>query len=76
MATIGGDESKQHVGEAARQIVESLRTVVTGSPFVSLRTLFFLAVISAVASLAPFPWSTVGVVLCGVLAFELGRGKR
>lgn len=55
--------------------LEVVRNALTGSPFVSLRTLGLLMVAAACVSTAPFPASLIGVVACAWLGFDLGRKK-
>ena len=75
MATTSGDENegRMHVGEAARELVENMRVVVTGSAFVSLRSLLLLITAGVCMSVAPFPAATIGFAAICLLAFEWGR---
>jgi hypothetical protein len=64
------------VGEAARDLIESTRVAVTGSAFVPLRIVTLLAIVAAVVTIAPFPFSVVGIVAWLLIALHLGRTMR
>lgn len=77
MATIPETQTDKHshVGEQARQLVDTLRVNVAGSPMASLRVLVLLVVASVALSFAPQPWAAVGVGAMTVISLEWGRKK-
>lgn len=77
MATTPENEtdSRTHVGEQARQIVESMRVAVTGSPFVSFRLIGLLLLVAGCLAFAPFPFDVVGIIALTLVVFEVGRRK-
>lgn len=78
MATTTDNDStrhRQHFGEDARRIAESLRVTTTGSPLVPLRTLVLLGVAGACVSVAVFPANLIGVVVLVLIAFDAGRRR-
>lgn len=77
MATTTGDETtgRTHVGEAAREALESLRVAVTGSPFVSLRSVLLLMVAAAFVTLGDQPFAALGAASMVWIAYDFGRKK-
>ncbi len=73
MATTPEDEtdSRQHVGDAARAIVERVRVTVTANPTVTLYTVALLLVLAGVAATAAFPFDVVGIVTLVLLTVSL-----
>lgn len=78
MATTPADSTtgRTHIGEEARQIVESMRNTVAGGVTISLRYVVLLMVAAGCMSFAPQPFALVGMVAIALLAFDNGGRRR
>ena len=69
-------KGRMHVGEDARQFIETARTTVTGSPFVSVRTLVLLSLVAVGVLYAPMPYALIAGIALILLTFDIGRARR
>ncbi len=65
-------EGRTHVGEQARQIVESTRKAVAGSRDARAIWPLVLGALAAVDVVAPWPANVIGVVVVVWMAYVLG----
>ena len=65
-------EGRTHIGEEARQIVESVRVRVAGSRDAKAAWPIVLGILAAVMVVAPWPANIIGVALLVELAYMLG----
>jgi hypothetical protein len=79
MATTPEEEfyERSHVGDQAKEIVESMRQTVAGGRDYSAIPVILLAVVAAALSAVPDPFIRgAGVGLCVYLAFLIARRMR
>lgn len=66
-------EGRTHVGEQARQIVETARITVAGKRDASAFLVLLLVVAGVSLTLAPQPWSALGVGVLMWVSWRLGQ---
>jgi hypothetical protein len=75
MATVPDEEftGRQHIGEEAKAIVETMRQAVAGGRDASALVVVLLLITAGVLTLAPQPWAAIGVVTLTAVAYRLGK---